>query len=117
MFYNPHKLKKERLVSELRHYNELSTTALQLGDYESYQAVQSKIRDTFWELMAASFCDAMLFILPHVIIMWLLSIKFKHIYLFGAQIEIIIWYPLLVLMCYLGKGMLKRYRKTFFRLR
>lgn len=111
IFKNPHKAKKERLLEELEHYNDLSRTAVEIGDYDAYKAIQMQIRDKYWELLSTSMCDALVFILPHVIIMWLLSLKFRYITVFGVNIEVIIWYPSCVIVYYIVKTVVNKRRK------
>ncbi len=112
-FENPHKHKKEKLLEDIKRYNQLSNDAVELGDYEAYRAVQSKMKEAYLEFLAASFCDSMIFILPHVLIMWLLSLKYRYISFGDIKIEVIVWYPLCILMYYIGKKVFCKYNKLF----
>jgi len=99
----PHKDKKEKLMAEIKHYNELSDTAIRLGDGEAYHALQAKIREIYFEMLAASFLETFSLIAPHFLIIWLLSLKFKQINIFGITLEVIFYYPLAIILYYVCK--------------
>lgn len=108
----PHREKKERLMAEIKHYNELSDTALALADREAYYALQARIREIYFEMLAASFLETFSLLVPHFIIIWLLSLKFKQINIFGMTLEVIIYYPLGVILYCLAKKLLKKFPLT-----
>ncbi len=112
---NPHKKKKERLLEELKHYNELSEMAVKLGDADAYQALQVRIKDTYWEMMSASFLDAFIYLLPHVLIISLLSIKFRTIHILGLNIDVLLYYVLAIILFKVGKKVYVKFTVNNFR--
>lgn len=105
----PHKAKKEKLMGEIKYYNELSEIAIHLGDSEAYHALQASIRGIYFDMLAASFLETFSLLLPHFIIMWLLSIRFSQISIFGLRLGVIIYYPLAVLMYFIGKRVFNKF--------
>lgn len=105
----PHKNKKEKLMAEIKHYNELSDTAIHLGDIEAYHALQDRIRTIYFEMLAASFLETFSLLVPHFLIIWLLSLKFKQINIFGMTLEVIIYYPLAIIAYFISKKIFKKF--------
>lgn len=110
--FNPHKEKKEKLAAEIKHYNELSSTAMYMGDSEAYYALQDRIRNIYFEMLTASFLETITLLVPHFIIMWLLSLKFRYINILGIELEVIFYYPLIILIYYLSKRFYKKIKSA-----
>lgn len=108
----PHKDKKERLMAEIKHYNELSDTAIRLGDREAYHALQDRIRGIYFEMLASSFLETFSLLVPHFLIMWLLSLRFKQINIFGMTIEVIFYYPLAIIAYFVGKKIFNKFNTS-----
>ncbi|MEG6616053.1 hypothetical protein V6C27_06380 [Peptococcaceae bacterium 1198_IL3148] len=106
----PHREKKEKLLAEIKKYNELSESALQMGDGEAYHALQERIREIYFEMLAASVLESLTSLVPHFIIMWLLSLKFRQITIFDITLEVIIYYPLAIIIYLVAKKLVKKHR-------
>ncbi|WP_066639452.1 hypothetical protein [Desulfolucanica intricata] len=98
---NPHEIRVQELRVKLKKYQELAEDAYKLGDAEAYRAIETMIRETFMELMTASFCAGLYSLLPHIILIWLLSFLFGPIHVGNYQIGILLWYPAIVIPIYL----------------
>jgi ABC-type multidrug transport system fused ATPase/permease subunit len=107
----PHREKKEKLLNEIKNYNELSETAMLLGDREAYQALQERNKEAYFEMLAASILESITSLVPHFVIMWLLSLKFKQISVFGFTLEVIVYYPLAIIIYLVIKKLVNQHKK------
>lgn len=89
--------------------------AVKLGDADAYQALQVRIKDTYWEMMSASFLDAFIYLLPHVLIISLLSIKFRTIHILGLNIDVLLYYVLAIILFKVGKKVYVKFTVNNFR--
>lgn len=101
---NPHKQKIESLKKKYKELDELSTAAIGLEDINAYHSLQNEMREVFFDYITAIFVDGLYTMLPHVLLIWLLSIKYRTITIpvVNYQVNIVIWYPLLYLLLYLS---------------
>ncbi|ACV63681.1 hypothetical protein Dtox_2925 [Desulfofarcimen acetoxidans DSM 771] len=95
---NPHTKKVMELKTQLKSYQELSSTAYTLGEVEAYKAVQSLYKETYMELLAISFCENLYSLLPHILCIWLLSFIFSEIIIGSYRIGILLWYPAAIIL-------------------
>ncbi|WP_104373373.1 hypothetical protein [Desulfocucumis palustris] len=107
---HPHREKQERLMSRIKELRELSSIASEAGMHSMYQSLNKEANELFMEYLVLCFLDGMSFLLPHAVILWLLSIKFSTLALpvslpwVGNQIGIIVLYPLCAVAFYAGRG-------------
>lgn len=103
---DPHSKKVKQLKEQYRELDELSNVALEIGDGSAYRSLQSEMRDVFFDYLTAIVVDAIYNIVPHVLILWLLSLKFKIITLPIVNWEMNIFAA--YLMAYLGFVLCRR---------
>lgn len=97
----PYKKKMEGLKSRYKDLNDLSQVAVEIGDEAAYHSLQSEMKEVFFEIFSLSIVEGIYWLLPHVLLMAALSIRFNVITLFGREIGIYIWYPVLAILVYL----------------
>lgn len=113
---HPHRAKQAELMARIKELRELSVIATDAGMPEMYQSLNREANELLMEYFVLSFLEGIRFLLPHVVAIWLLSIKFSIITLpvslpgIGNQIGIIAWYPLCAIAYYIGKKYFKKRR-------
>lgn len=111
---HPHRDRQERLMSRIMELRELSAVAAEIGDRAVYNMLQRQMNEMFCQYLAFAFLDGVGLLIPHVLFMWLLSLRFRIITLpfdlpgLGSQLNIIIWYPISVLIFYLIRRWFKK---------
>ncbi|MGQ9556460.1 MAG: hypothetical protein ACUVTU_00710 [Desulfurispora sp.] len=102
-------------IEELR---ELSGLAAEAGVPAVYQSLQKEANQLLVEYLALCFIDGIYFLLPHVLVLAVLSHFWPVLVLpagapfYGGEVSCTIWYPALVVMYYLGKKLSGRLLKT-----
>ncbi|RYD06430.1 hypothetical protein N752_03650 [Desulforamulus aquiferis] len=76
---DPHSNKIKKLKKEYQELDELSNIAVEIGDVAAYRSLQKEMRDVYFDYLTAIVVDALYNIVPHVLIIWLISIKFKTV--------------------------------------
>lgn len=113
---HPYSDKQEETMSRIKELKELSVIATEAGMPGMYQSLNREANELLMQYLVYAFFDGIRFLLPHVVAIWLLSIKFSIINLplslpgIGNQIGIIAWYPLCVIGYYIGKKYMKKKR-------
>lgn len=97
----PHGKKMEKLKSRYKDLNDLSQVAVEIGDEAAYRSLQSEMKEVFFEIFSLSIIDGIYWLLPHVLFITVLSVRFSMISLFGREIGIYIWYPVCAIIVYL----------------
>lgn len=117
-WFHPNREKQEEIMKRLSEFKELSMIAAQLGDQATYRNLQIEANQMFMQYIVTVFFDSLCFLLPHFILMWILSINFRFIHLpfsipgLGSEIGIIVWYPVIAILAHVSYKRLKRRLKT-----
>lgn len=113
-WFHPNREKQEEIMTRLSEFKELSAVAVQLGDQAAYKNLQIEMNQMFMQYMVTVFFDSLRFLLPHFIMMWLLSINFRFINLpfsipgLGSEIGIVVWYPVAAILAHIAYKRLYR---------
>jgi hypothetical protein len=113
-WFHPNREKQEEIMTCLSEFKELSTVAVQLGDQAAYKNLQIEMNQMFMQYMVTVFFDSLRFLLPHFIMMWLLSINYRFINLpfaipgLGSEIGIVVWYPVAAILAHISFKRLKK---------
>ena len=76
---DPHGKKIKRLKKQYQELDELSNVAVEIGDVAAYRSLQTEMREVFFDYLTAIAVDAIYSLLPHILIIWLISMKWKTI--------------------------------------
>lgn len=76
---DPHGKRVQELKDHYRELDELSNIAVEIGDVNAYRSLQIEMRQVFFEYLTASVVDTIYRLAPYVIIICLISIKWKTV--------------------------------------
>lgn len=97
----PHRNKMEKLKSRYKDLNDLSQVAVEIGDEAAYRSLQSEVKEVFFDIFSLAIVEGLYSLLPHILLITVLSMRFNIITLFGREIGIYIWYPVCAILLYL----------------
>lgn len=97
----PQRVKIDKLRNRLKELQELSHLALLMGDEGAYGALQAEMREVFLEMLPLLFLEFIAWLLPHVLVITVLSYVWKTVTILGYSIHIAFWYPVVVFLIYL----------------
>lgn len=111
---HPHRKKQEKLMSRMAEYRELASLAYENDNKDMYTLLQRELNEMFCEYLTWSFLDGIGFLIPHVLIMGLISFWLPYFTLpfklpvIGNHAYVIVWYPLMIIIYYVGRWLLHR---------
>lgn len=111
---HPHRERQEKLISRMAEYRELSSLALESDHKVMYSLLQREMNEIFCEYLTWCFLDGIGFLIPHILIMWLISLRFPVVVLpfdlplIGNEAGVIIWYPLVVITFYVTRWLVRK---------
>lgn len=97
---NPHRTKIESLKARYQELDELSNVAVEIADAEAYKSLQREMKEVFFDYLTAVVVDSVYKLVPHVLIIWVISLKWKSIDvpIIGWQVNILSAYLLAYLI-------------------
>jgi len=111
---HPHQTRQEEAMTRLREYRELSSLALESGNEAIYFCLQRDMNQAIMEFLTWCFLDGIGSLIPHVAVMWLISLWIPAIRLafslpwFGNQLPVIAWYPALLISLYIARALVRK---------
>lgn len=109
----PHKEKMEELKKRYKDLNDLSQVAVEIGDGAAYQSLQTEMKEVFLEIFSLAIVEGLYALLPHVLLIALLSTRFNTITVLGQDVGIYIWYPVCAIILYLIRKNFARERSFY----
>lgn len=71
---NPHGERIEQHKKKYQELDELSNVAVQIGDAAAYRSLQAEMREVFFDYLTAVAVNTIYNLIPHVLIIWLISL-------------------------------------------
>lgn len=111
---HPHRGKQEKLMSRMVEYRELSSLALESENRVMYSLLQREMNEMFCEYLTWCFLDGIGYLIPHALVMWLISARFPYftfpfdLPLIGNQVSVIVWYPLAMILYYVTRWLVRK---------
>jgi len=111
---HPHREKQEKLLARMAEYRELSSLALESDNEAMYSLLQRELNEMFCEYLTWCFLDGIGYLIPHALVMWLISLRFPVLNLpfalpwLGSDAPVIVWYPLLVIAFYILRRLVRK---------
>ncbi|AQS60521.1 hypothetical protein B0537_06030 [Desulforamulus ferrireducens] len=114
-FKNPHGEKIQRLKERYQELDELSNVAVKIGDGAAYRSLQAEMREVFFDYLTAIVVDSIYSLVPHVIIICIISLKWPTVTLplVNWEISIFAGYFVCYISYYLSKGILGFLKSRF----
>lgn len=102
---DPHAKKVKKLKEQYQELDELSNVAVEIGDVADYRSLQSEMREVFFDYLTAVVVDSIYHLVPYVLIIWLISLKWNSITIpfINRQVDIFAAYLCAYLVFHLGK--------------
>ncbi|SDI58990.1 hypothetical protein [Desulfosporosinus hippei] len=106
---DPHTKKVQHFKERYQELDELSEVAVQIGDALAYKSLQTEMKEVFFDYLTAVVVDSIYKIAPHVLIIWIISLKWPYITIpiVNWQIDIFGAYLVGYLLFYGGKWLVK----------
>lgn len=117
-FINPYRKKQEEKMARIQELKELEAIAAEYGHKNIYKSLNVEMNQLLMEYLGLCFLDGLKFLLPHVVAIWILGIKFSVIHLpyiapeTGGGINIVVWYPVCAIIYYIVKMIRKRAKRV-----
>lgn len=102
---DPHAKKISQHKGRYEELEDLSNVAVEIGNAEAYKSLQVEMKEVFFDYLTAIVVDSIYKLVPHVLIIWLISLKWPSITvpIVNWQVSILGAYLLSYLLFHLGQ--------------
>ncbi|KUO70216.1 MAG: hypothetical protein APF81_20100 [Desulfosporosinus sp. BRH_c37] len=76
---DPHAEKISKHKGRYEELEDLSNIAIEIGNEAAYRSLQAEMREVFFDYLTAIVVDSIYKLVPHVLIIWLISLKWPSI--------------------------------------
>ncbi|GAB6156204.1 hypothetical protein JCM17380_49560 [Desulfosporosinus burensis] len=106
---DPHAKRVQQHKGRYQELDDLSNIAIEIGDEMAYKSLQSELREVFFDYTTAIVVDSIYKLVPHVLIIWLISLKWPTITVpfVDWKVNILGFYLLSYMIFHLGKLLAK----------
>lgn len=106
---DPHAEKVSQLKGRYEELDDLSNVAVEIGNAAAYKSLQAEMKEVFFDYLTAIAVDSIYKLVPHVLIIWLISLKWQSITVPIAnwKMNILGAYLLLYMLFYIGQLLAK----------
>ena len=102
---DPHAEKVGQLKGRYEELDELSNVAVEIGNAAAYKSLQTEMKEVFFDYLTATVVDSIYKLVPHVLIIWLISLKWPIITIpiVNWQVNILGLYLLMYVLFHIGQ--------------
>lgn len=106
---DPHAEKISQHKGRYEELQDLSNVAIEIGNAEAYKSLQTEMKEVFFDYLTAILVDSIYKLVPHVLIIWLISLKWPSITvpIVNWQVNILGAYLLLYVLFNIGQLLAK----------
>ena len=106
---DPHAEKISQYKGRYEELEDLSNVAVEIGNAAAYKSLQAEMREVFFDYLTAIVVDSIYKLVPHVLIIWLISLKWQSITvpIVNWQVNILGAYLLLYILFHIGQLLTK----------
>ena len=106
---DPHTEKIQQLKERYQDLDDLSNVAIEIGNMAAYKSLQAEMKEVFFDYLTAIAVDSIYKLVPHVLIIWLISLKWQSITvpIVNWKMNILGAYLLLYMLFYIGQLLAK----------
>ncbi|KGK81258.1 hypothetical protein DP73_21510 [Desulfosporosinus sp. HMP52] len=114
---DPHTKKVQHFKERYQELDELSEVAVQIGDALAYKSLQTEMKEVFFDYLTAVVVDSIYKIAPHVLIIWIISLKWPNITIpiVDWQISIFGAYLVTYFLFHLGRWLVKPIKSKLYK--
>lgn len=76
---NPHAQKIQQLKERYQELDDLSNVAVEIGNAAAYKSLQTEMKEVFFDYLTAIVVDSVCKLVPHILIVWTISLKWQSI--------------------------------------
>jgi len=115
---DPHTKRVQHYKERYQELDELSDVAVDIGDAVAYKSLQAEMREVFFDYLTAVVVDSIYRLVPHVLIICLISLKWPNITIpfVNWQVSIFGAYLVTYILFYVGKWLVKLIKPRLHRL-
>lgn len=109
---DPHVEKIQQLKERYQELEDLSNVAIEIGNAPAYKSVQMEMKEVFFDYLTALVVDSIYKLVPHVLIIWLISLKWQSVTvpIVNWQVNILGAYLLAYVLFHIGQLLPKQIR-------
>lgn len=106
---DPHAKKVNQLKGRYEELDDLSNVAIEIGNAAAYKSLQTEMKEVFFDYLTAIVVDSIYNLVPHVLIIWLISLKWQSITvpIVNWQVNILGVYLLSYILFHIGQLLAK----------
>ncbi len=106
---DPHSKKVQYYKERYQELDDLSQEAVEMGDVIAYRSIEVEMREVFFDYLTAVVVDSIYRLVPYVLIIWIISLKWPTITIPFANRQVDVFGAFLVsyLLYHVGKGLVK----------
>lgn len=106
---DPHAEKVSQLKGRYEELDDLSNVAVEIGNATAYKSLQAEMKEVFFDYLTAIVVDSIYKLVPHVLIIWLISLKWQSITvpIVNWQVNILGAYLLSYILFHIGQLLAK----------
>ena len=106
---DPHAKKVNQLKGRYEELDDLSNVAIEIGNAAAYKSLQTEMKEIFFDYLTAIVVDSIYNLVPHVLIIWLISLKWQSITvpIVNWQVNILGAYLLSYILVHIGQLLAK----------
>lgn len=76
---DPHSKKVQHYKGRYQELDALSNVAIEIGDAAAYKSLQAEMKEVFFDYLTSVAVDSIYKLVPHVLIIWLISLKWPYV--------------------------------------
>jgi len=102
---DPHAERINKHKGRYEELQDLSNVAVEIGNASAYKSLQTEMKEVFFDYLTAIVVDSIYKLVPHVLIIWLISLKWPSITvpIVNWQVNILGAYLLLYALFHIGQ--------------
>ena len=102
---DPHTEKIKQLKERSQELDDLSNVAVEIGNAAVYKSLQTEMKEVFFDYLTAVLVDSVYRLVPHVLIIWVISLKWQSVTvpLVNWKVSIFGVYLLMYLIFHVGQ--------------
>lgn len=115
---DPHSKKVQQYKGRFQELDELSHVAVEVGDAVAYRSLEAEMKEVFFDYLTAIVVDSIYKLVPHVLIIWVISMKYPMITIpfTNSQVSMFGAYLLTYFLYQLGKIVKKPIKSRLYKL-
>lgn len=115
---DPHSKKVQQYKERYQELDDLSQVAVEIGDAMAYKSLETEMREVFFDYLTAVGINSIYRLVPHVLIIWIISLKWPNITIpfVNWQVGILGAYLVTYLLFHVGKLLLKPIKSRVYKL-